>query len=159
MSNVLTDDDVKPDNFLAEAETMDLSPIRDGNFLVAIGTGQPEAVKYLCSSLRGPYTFVEMVQEVGEMWVNHQHHAKVMLTSKDSTKPLEMLDKNTIDYIECHYTDIITEEMLGGAFDEKKYTCVAGTTGKVSSEKEVDPRTVVKPETKEEDASEQDSLP
>lgn len=156
MSNVLTDDQPQGDNFLAEAETMDLSPIRDGSYLVAIGTGDPGKVKYLCSSVRGPYNFTEMVQEVGEMWVNHQHHAKVILTSKDSTKPLEMLDQNTVDYIECHYTDIIMEEMLGGAFDTKEYTCRAGTTHR-TGEKEKDPRTVKKEEEKV-DAPEQDTL-
>lgn len=157
-NNVLTDGDIQSDNFLAEAEVMDLSPIRDGTYMVAIGTGDPGTVKFLCSSIRGPYNFVEMVQEVGEMWVNHQHHAKVMIANKDSTKPLEMLDANTIDYIECHYTDIITEEMLGGAFDQKPFTCRAGTTAR-TAEKDRDPRTLAQKETKEEDAVEQDSLP
>lgn len=139
MSSVLTDDKPQPDNFLAEAEIMDLSPVKDDTYMVAIGTGSPDEVKYLCSSLRGPYNFTEMVQEVGEMWVNHQHHAKVLIANKDSTKELLMLDQNTVDYIECHYTDIITEEMLGGAFDNKEFTCKAGTTAQVS-EKAKDPR-------------------
>jgi hypothetical protein len=154
MSDVLTEE--SKDNFLAEVEVMDLSPIRDKQFLVAVNTGDLNKVKFLCSTIHGPYNFVEMCQEVGEMWVNHQHHAKVIVPSKDSSKPVEILDENTVDYIECHYADIITEEMLGGAFDEeKKFTCVAKTSSNVDKP---DPRHVVKEE-KKEDAPEQDSLP
>jgi hypothetical protein len=126
MADILTEE--SKDNFLAEAAVMDLSPIREKQFMVAVATGQPDKVKFLCSTIHGPFNFTEMCQEVGEMWVNHQHHAKVILASKDSSKPVEILDENTTDYIECHYTDIITEEMLGGAFDEKEFTHVAGTS-------------------------------
>lgn len=148
MSDVLTEE--KNDNFLAEVEVMDLSPIRDGTFVVAVGTGDPSKVKFLCSTIHGPFNFVEMVQEVGEMWTQHQHHAKVLILSKDSTKPVEMLNENTVDYIECHHVDIITEEMLGGAFDEdKKFTCVAGTSAKTDV---ADPRHAEKKaESKEEE--------
>lgn len=155
MSTVLTDDQPQQDNFLAEVAVMDLSPIRDKTFMVAVSTGALDKVKFLCSTIHGPFNFVEMVQEVGEMWNQHQHHAKAILLSKDSSKPAEILDENTIDYIECHYTDIITEEMLGGAFDEeKKYTHVAGTSSRIDS-KDVDPRH----KKKEEDAPEQDPMP
>ena len=116
---------VKRENFLAEAEVMDLSKIRDKKFLVAIATGDPDGVKFLSSSVHGPYDFTEMLQEVGDMWATHQHHAKAIICEKDPTKEVQMLDANTIDYIECHYNDIITEEMLGGAFD-KDFTCQAG---------------------------------
>lgn len=126
MSDVMTEE--SKGNFLAEVEVMDLSPIREKVFMVAVGTGAPDKVKFLCSTLHGPFNFTEMVQEVGEMWVNHQHHAKVIVPSKDSSKPVEILNENTIDYIECHHTDIITEEMLGGAFDPKPFTCQAGTS-------------------------------
>lgn len=115
------------DNFLAEVEVMDLTPIKDKSFIVAVGTGDPNSVKFLCSTVHGPYDFVEMLQEVGDMWMEHQHHAKVIVLGKDSKKRVQMLDANTTDYIECHYADIITEEMLGGAFDSKEFTCVAGT--------------------------------
>lgn len=137
MSNILTDDQPQQDNFLAEAEIMDLSSIRDKQFLVAVGTGDPNSVKFLPSTIHGPFSFVEMCQEVGDMYVNHQHHARVIIPCKDSSKPVEVLDENTIDYIECHYTDIITEEMLGGAFDEKPFTCKAGTSTKTN---QPDPR-------------------
>ncbi len=131
MSDVLTDQ--KDSNFLAEVEVMDLSPIRDKTFLVAVGTGAPDKVKFLCSTIHGPFNFTEMVQEVGEMWVTQQHHAKVIVASKDNTKAVEILDENTIDYIECHYSDIIMEEMLGGAFDPKPFTCKAGTSARTDT--------------------------
>jgi hypothetical protein len=138
---------VKKDNFLAEVETMDLSAIKDKQFMVAISSGNPDSVKFLCSSVHGPYDFTEMVQEVCDMWNTHQHHAKVIILGKDVTKQVEMLDGNTVDYIECHATDIITEAMLAGAFDtEKEFTCRAGI---VSEEKSTDPRHAKKEETLE----------
>lgn len=118
---------VKKDNFLAEIEVMDLSTIKDKEFLVAVATGDPNGVKFLCSTIHGPYDFTTMVQEVGDMWNTHQHHAKIIICEKDQTKPVKMLDGNTVDYIECHSTDIITEAMLGGIFDgDKEFTCRAG---------------------------------
>ena len=112
--------------FLAEAETMDLTPIKGATFGVAVATGDPNGVKYLCSTMHGPYNFTEMCQEVGDMWVQHQHHAKVILLSKDPKSRVKMLDENTVDYIEAHFVDIIVEEALAG-FDDKQYTCTAGT--------------------------------
>jgi hypothetical protein len=129
---------VKKDNFLAEAEVMDLSLIKDEQFLVAVATGNPDGVKFLCSTVHGPYDFTTMVQEVGDMWATHQHHAKVIICGKDPLKQVKMLDENTVDYIECHHTDIITEAMLGGAFDaEKDFTCQAGL---LIEEESTDPR-------------------
>jgi hypothetical protein len=114
--------------FLAEAEVMDLAPIKEKMFAVAVGTGDPESVKFLCKTVHGPYSFVEMVQEVGEMWVQHQHHAKAVVLEKDPKARVVVLNANTIDYIEAHYNDIIMEEMLKGTFDpNKEFTCVAGT--------------------------------
>ena len=118
---------VKKENFLAEAEVMDLSKIKGKTFAVAVSTGPVDGVKYLCTTLHGPFGFTEMVQEVGEMWMIHQHHAKVILMSKKQEEKVEYLDANTVDYIECHYNDIIVEEMLGGAFD-KEFTCQVGLT-------------------------------
>lgn len=139
MANITKDLPVKKDNFMAEVETMDLSAIKDYKFVVAVATGDPNGVKLLSSTIHGPYEFTEMVQEVGDMWNTHQHHAKVVILNKDYTKPVKMLDANTVDYIECHATDIITEEMLAGSFDpsEKEYTCQAGL---IDEEKSVDPR-------------------
>src|ERR1035437_7364351 len=128
---------VKKDNFLAEVEVMDLSKIKEEQFLVAVATGSPDSVKFLFSTIHGPYDFTEMVQEVGDMWNTHQHHAKVIICGKDVFKAVNMLDENTIDYIECHHVDIITEAMLGGAFDDDKFTCQAGI---LTEEESTDPR-------------------
>ena len=146
----------KKDNFLAEVEVMDMLPLKQGqHYLVAVSKGGLDEVKFLCSTVHGPYNFTEMVQEVGDMWSQHQHHSKVVILSKNPSEKVAILDENTIDYIECHYVDIITEEMLGGAFDsdEKKFTCVAGTS---LEENSTDPRHEPK---KAEDASEQDTSP
>lgn len=129
---------VKKENFLAEVEVMDLGPIKDKKFLVAVATGAPDGVKFLCSTVHGPYNFTEMVQEVGDMWVTHQHHAKVIILEKNPNKKVEILDANTIDYIECHYSDIITDEMLGGFF-EKDFTCKVGIN---TEEESTDPRQI-----------------
>lgn len=112
--------------FLAEAEVMDLGPIKNKTYVVAVGTGDPNKVKFLCSTIHGPYDFTEMCQEVGEMWVQHQHHAKVIIMEKDPKSRVLLLDANTIDYIEAHYVDIIMEETLS-SFEDKEFTCVAGT--------------------------------
>lgn len=115
------------DEFIGELETMDLSELKNKQFLVAVNQGDVAKPKFVCSTIRGPYTFEEMCEAVGLMWREHQHHGKVILCQKDASKPLKYLDGNTIDYIEAHYEDIITEAMLDGIFDEdKSYTCRAG---------------------------------
>jgi hypothetical protein len=143
---------VKKENFLAEVEVMDLSAIKEKKFLVAVATGSPESVKFLCSTIHGPYDFTSMVQEVGDMWNTHQHHAKVIICEQDVQKQIEMLDENTVDYIECHHTDIITEAMLAGMFDgDKQFTCRAGL---IAEETSTDPR-----HKKADDVAEQTLLP
>lgn len=113
------------DDFLAEAEVMDLSSLRDQQFLVAVSSGDRNKSKFVSTSVRGPFTFPEMVQDVGNMWQQEQHHAKVILASQDRTKPIKTLDENTVDYIETHFIDIITDAMLDGSLD-KEFTCRAG---------------------------------
>jgi hypothetical protein len=121
--------------FLAEIEVMDLTPIKGKTYMVAVGTGDPNKVKFLCSTVHGPYTFTEMCQEVGNMWVQHQHHAKVVILEKDATARVLLLDANTIDYIECHHSDIIMEEFLAAVEEPKDFTCVAGTVEEPVEEK------------------------
>lgn len=120
--------------FLAEAEVMDLTPIKGKTYVVSVGTGDPNKVKFLCSTIHGPYDFTEMCNEVGEMWVQHQHHAKVIIMEKDMKQKVLLLDADTIDYIEAHYVDIIMEETLAG-FEDKEFTCVAGTIEDLVEEK------------------------
>ena len=115
------------DDFVGELETMDLSELKGKEFLVAVSTGDRSKGQFLCSTIRGPYTFEEMVEAAGVMWQREQHHAKVTLCQKDRSAPPKFLDLNTVDYIEAHYQDIITESMLDGVFDaDKDFTCRAG---------------------------------
>jgi hypothetical protein len=115
------------DDFVGELETMDLSELKDKQFLVAVNQGERGGVKFVCSTIRGPFTFEEMCETIGIMWREHQHHGKAIVIQKDFKAEPLYLDENTIDYIEAHFQDIITESMLDGVFDEvKDYTCRAG---------------------------------
>lgn len=115
-----------PDSFIAEFEVMDLSKLKDKTYLVAVSREDPNGPKFVCSTVRGPYDFYEMCEEVGVMYREHQHHAKVYILTKDRNAKVTFLEKNTTDYIECHYADIVTEGLLEGVFDEiKEYTCQA----------------------------------
>lgn len=115
------------DDFVGELETMDLSELKDKQYLVAVSQGERSGVKFVCSTIRGPFSFEEMCEAVGSMWKEHQHHAKAIVLQRDSSAKPVYLDENTIDYIEAHFQDIITEAMLDGVFDDDKdYTCRAG---------------------------------
>ena len=123
------------DDFVGELEVMDLTDLKGKQYMVAINSGDPSGPKFVCSSIRGPFTFEEMCEAVGVMWREHQHHAKVMVCQKDMAKATTYLDANTIDYIEAKFDDIITESMLEGVFDDiKDYTCRAGLTEIVDPE-------------------------
>jgi hypothetical protein len=113
------------ENFVAEFEVMDLSPLKDNQFMVAVGTGKRDSAKILPSTLHGPYDFYEMCQEVGMIWRNDLHHAKVLIVSKDRKVRPKVLDENTTDYIEAHFENIIVDGMLEGVFEEKQFTCRA----------------------------------
>lgn len=115
------------DDFIGELETMDLTELKDKQFLVAVSNGDRSGVTFVCSTVRGPFTFEEMCETVGMTWVQQQHHAKAIICQKDIAKKPLYLDQNTIDYIEAHFQDIITESILEGIFDDDKgYTCRAG---------------------------------
>ena len=118
----------KDPNFIGEFATMDLSPLKDKTFFVAVRTGNPEKGKFLPTTIKGPYDFYEMAEEVGLMWREHQHHACVYFASKNRTAKNKFLDRNTIDYIEASFEDIVTEGLLTGAFDafDADFDCIAG---------------------------------
>jgi hypothetical protein len=117
----------KGDDFIGELESMDLSSLKDKVFIVGVSTGDRNGPKMITSTIRGPLTFVEMVEQIGCTWQEHQHHAKAMILEKDMKVRPKFIDENTADYIECHYMDIVTEAMLDGVFDEDKtFTCQAG---------------------------------
>jgi hypothetical protein len=111
------------ENNIAAFESMDLSELKDKTFLVSVSTGDRSKSTYLCTQIRGPFTFSEMCQEVGEMYTTQQHHAKVIIAEKDRKKPIQILDEFTVDYIEAHYVNIITEIELFA--EPAPYTCRA----------------------------------
>lgn len=126
MSNNFVDTLEEEDKeFVGEFEVMDLEPIRDNNFMVAISNGDRGKGKFICTSLHGPYDFYSMLEEVGNMWENNQHHAKVYICQADRTKAAKYLCKNTIDYIEAHYADLLTESLIDGSLLGEDYTCIA----------------------------------
>lgn len=113
--------------FIAEFEKMDLSALQDKTYMVAVSTSDRDGPKLLGSTVHGPYNFHEMVEEVGVMWSNHQHHAKVFVLEKARSERAVILDRNTVDYLEAHYEDILLKGLLAGAFDDEEYTCKANT--------------------------------
>lgn len=126
----------KSKDFVGEFEKMNLDELKEGEFLVAIGTGDREKGKFLPSTIRGPYDYFEMIEEVGYMYSEEQHHAKVIFVNKDREKPNKFLDENTVDYIEAHWQDLAAEILLED--DDVDYTCKAGINENDANE---DPRT------------------
>lgn len=130
----------KGDDFVGEFETMDLNPIKGENFFIGVSTGDREKGKMLSTTIKGPFNFYEMLEEVGIMWKDHMHHSAVYIASKERDKKNKHLDRNTIDYIEANWENLITEGLLAGAFDEDQdvdYTCTVGIN---EADTEDDPR-------------------
>ena len=102
------------DDFIADFHEgeMDMSKLKDKQFVVAVNTGNRNKCKLLASSLRGPYDFYEMVEQVGYMYAKEMHHAKVTILSTNHDEPVQFLDSGTIDYIESHWKNIISEGIL-----------------------------------------------
>lgn len=118
---------IKDEAHLMGVEKMDLSALRSERFVVAVSTGDPEKGRFLSSTIYGPYSFEEMVEEVGRMWQQHHHHAAVTILSKDTKKPPRFLDKNTKDYIEQQWENIIMDAFIAGSLDpDEEFTCRAG---------------------------------
>jgi len=109
---------------LGEWETMDLSKLYNKTFGVAHGTGKPTSAQFHCSTLLAPLTFEEMVGAVAQILQTQQLHAKVFVLRNDSSIKMEMLDPNTIDYIEAKYQDILVERIFLKD-EEVEYTCEA----------------------------------
>lgn len=119
----------KGDDFIGEFEVMDLKPIKGETFFIGVSSGDREKGKMLSTTIKGPYTFYEMLEEVGVMWKQHQHHATVYISNKEREKKNKHLDRNTIDYIEANFESLITAGLLEGAFDnydEQDFTCTVG---------------------------------
>lgn len=133
---VKTDED-----FFAEAEKMDLSALRDEFFLVAVSNGDRNKSTFVSTTVRGPLNFAEMAEDVGKMWEKEQHHAKVVLCTKERNKAIKTLDANTVDYIECYYKDIIMESFIEGTLSDE-YTCRAGIVEDVEEVQEEKPKQI-----------------
>jgi hypothetical protein len=114
-----------PATFIGEIEEMDLSALKDKTFMVAVSTGKRESAIFLSQTIRGPFTFVEMVQEVSNILTEQQLHAHVIIPQKDRDEPNEFLDECTIDFIEARAEDLITAAWLDGLMSTD-YTCKAG---------------------------------
>lgn len=118
------------DDYCAELDgrRMDLEKLKGHQYLVAVSTGPRNKPKLLASTLRGPFSFTEMVEAVGAMYEREQHHAKAFQLQSSFDKPIFFLDEGTIDYIEANWQDILIEEELETAiFGDDEEVIPAGT--------------------------------
>lgn len=104
-------------------EVLDMSELYDLQYCVAINQGHRDDCGFVCSTLRGPFGFDDMVGQVHSLWTNDLDHAKVIILSTDRNSPLKCLDTKTIEYIQMRAGDILMERMLGIG---KPATCSAG---------------------------------
>ena len=111
MSNIPV---TQKDDFIADFHEgeMDFTKLKEKSFIVAVSTGDRNKCKLLASTLRGPYDFFEMVEATGYMYEKETHHAKVTVLSTNYEEPVQFLDNGTIDYIEAHWKNIISEGVL-----------------------------------------------
>jgi hypothetical protein len=112
------------DGFVPQAESMDLRNLYDHQYVVAVSTGDRDDGKMLAKTMHGPYSFEEMISEVGRMWSDSQNNAKVYILEKDHRIKPRWLDAKTIDYIQAKYIDIIMDKILFSK--EESFTCEAG---------------------------------
>jgi hypothetical protein len=142
------------EGFIAEFANMDLEPLRGKTYMVAVNTGPRDKGRYLTSTAHGPYEYLEMVEEVGYMWEQHQHHAKVIIMDKDRTKPIQFLDEKTIDYIEAHWQDLVAEGIIEDAILQQGDFTHTATI--LSADKTEDPRNPLEEEKSTAPATTQD---
>jgi hypothetical protein len=134
-----------PETFMGEIEEMDLSELKDKTFFVAISTGKRESALFLAPTIRGPYSFMEMVREVNNTWKEQLLHAHVLIPQKERSEPNEFLDECTIDFIEARAEDIMIAAWLDDSLDsplgKEPYTCKAGFISDEVAKKEDDEET------------------
>jgi hypothetical protein len=109
--------ETQKEEFVAEFRKgeMELSTLKDKLFCVSVNSGDRNKPKFLCSQIRGPFSFYEMVEYAGKLFANNMMHAKIVTLTKDIEEKPQFLDAGTVDYIEAHYQDIIIDGMLEGA--------------------------------------------
>jgi len=105
-------------------EHMDLSNLHSEVFTVAVSSGPRDKGRFICTTIHGPYSFDEMVQEVSRMWTEDQNNAKVYILNKDYKKACRWLDIDTTEYVQFRAADILLERMLQ-TFDSTEYTSKA----------------------------------
>lgn len=131
--------EIDSEEFIGEFEEMDLTPLFDQVFMVAISTGPRDKGKYICETICGPFDFYEMVGVVGDVYEREQLHAKAFIPAKQFGVPPQVLNENTTDFIEARYMDIIADGLLdGGVLQTKEYTCKAGFVKDDEPEEEVE---------------------
>lgn len=116
---------IKGDDFYALNEKMDFSKIEKNQFVVMVSTGDRDAGKALSTTIHGPYDFCEMIESVGMMWRDQLLHGKPFVLDKDPSKKVKWLDRNTVDYIEAHWEDMVADAFFGKLLSED-CTCQAG---------------------------------
>ena len=115
------------ETFIGEHEEMFLGDLADKVFLIAVNAGERDHHNFLCSTLRGPFDFLGMVESVANIWSDYNIHAHVLIAHQDFKKPSQILDECTIDYIEANWDQILMDATVTGDIDEEKeYTCRAG---------------------------------
>lgn len=124
MSNLVNSGEIDPEEFVGELHEMDLSELKDKTFVVGLNTGDRNEHRFLCSTICGPYDFLDMVGIVDQCWRQELIHAKVYILEKGLKGRKKFLEQNVIDYIEAKAGDIIMDAMLQDAA-EKEYTCKA----------------------------------
>lgn len=118
--------DTTASTFIADFERMDLSPLFEKNFMVAVNTEDRNSPPGLCSTLRGPYKFIDMVQQVANMWNKEVHHAMVYVCHTNNKQMTPFLDSGTVEYLEAHADSIIFDHTIGREILGDEFTCVAG---------------------------------
>ncbi len=119
---------------LHDHSAMNLAKLKDLQFLVGVNTGDRNELGILGSTIRGPYNYIEMIEHVGRTFQDYQHHAKAFVLTKEEKQPVLFLDEGTIDYIEAHWDDIITSDMLETAIFGDEFSLEPGFISDVEQE-------------------------
>jgi hypothetical protein len=126
------------DDFIADLEggKMDLSSLYKELFLVSVSTGDRNKCKLLASTIKGPFSFVEMCEEVGRMYNDEMHHAKITILDRNRTRLTAFLDSGTTDYIEAHGIDIAMEVAMDLVLTGEEKTLTPGILTQNETKKE-----------------------
>ena len=120
MAKLTTQEDTPFNVFTAK---MDMRELYEQKFAVAVSTGNLDDYGLIITSLKGPYDFSDMVNEVLRLH-EQKDNAKVVLMSTNLEKKTKLLSPETIEYIQHNGADILLEETFG-LVDEKGYNCKA----------------------------------